>query len=83
MLDQMFDFLGLRRLERFKNEKRNVGSYFRKLTSEEREYSAAIFEEDIDKTEELLGWDCCDWRVIRTGHRQDRVVAGVGLQRPG
>jgi Sulfotransferase domain len=83
MLDRMFDFLGLRRLEGFKNEKRNVGSYSRKLTFEEREYSAAIFEEDIDKTEELVGWNCRDWRAIRTGHRQDRAVAGVGLQRPG
>ena len=83
MLDQMFDFLGVRRLQRFKNKRRNVGSYSRKLTDEEREYGAAIFQEDIDKTEELLGWDCRDWRVIRSGHRQDLGVAGIGLVRPG
>ena len=63
MLDQMFDFLGVRRLQRFKNKRRNIGSYSRKLTDEEREYGTAIFAEDIDKTEELLGWDCRDWRL--------------------
>lgn len=63
MLDRLFDFLGLRRLQRFKNKKRNVGSYSRKLTVEEREYAAAIFEADIKKTEQLLGWDCRDWRL--------------------
>jgi hypothetical protein len=63
MLDQMFDFLGVRRLQRFKNKRRNVGSYSRKLTDEEREHGAAIFEEDIAKIEELLGWDCRDWRL--------------------
>ena len=62
LLNQLFDFLGVKRLQRFKNEKRNVGSYSRKLTPEEREYAAAIFEDDITRTEELLGWDCSDWR---------------------
>lgn len=62
MLDRMFDFLGVHRLRRFKNKKRNVGSYSRKLSAEEREYASAIFETDIAKTEELLGWDCRDWR---------------------
>jgi Sulfotransferase domain len=83
MLNRLFDFLGLRGLQRFKNRKRNVGSYSRKLTVEEREYAAAIFEADIGETEELLGWDCRDWRSIRTEDRQDRGVAGLGLQRPG
>ena len=63
VLDRLFDFLGVGRLQRFKNGKRNVGSYSRKLTVEEREYATTIFEEDIYKTEELLGWDCRDWRL--------------------
>jgi hypothetical protein len=62
LLDQLFDFLGVKRLARFKNEKRNVGSYSRKLTTEEREYAAALFDDDIGRTEELLGWDCADWK---------------------
>lgn len=62
-VDRMFDFLGVRRLRRYKNKKRNVGSYSRKLTTAEREYAATLFEEDIAKTEKLLGWDCRDWRI--------------------
>lgn len=62
LVDRLFDFIGVKRLGRFKNEKRNVGSYSRKLTAPEREYAAAIFEDDITLTEELLGWDCADWK---------------------
>ncbi len=62
LLDRMFDFLGLRRKSHLKNRQRNVGSYSRKLTSEEREYANRIFDEDITKVEALLDWDCADWR---------------------
>ena len=62
LLDRMFDFLGVPRKSRLKNKQRNVGSYSRKLTSEEREYAGGIFDEDIAKIEALLGWDCPDWR---------------------
>jgi hypothetical protein len=62
VLDRVFDFLGVRRISRLKNKERNVGSYSRKITPEEREYAAAIFDEDITTVEELLGWDCSDWR---------------------
>ena len=58
----MFDFLGVRRITRLKNKQRNVGSYSRRTISEEREYAAAIFDEDITKVEAFLGWDCADWR---------------------
>ena len=63
LVNRLFDFIGVKQLSHFKNEKRNVGSYSRKLTAEEREYAAAIFEDDITLTEELLGWDCSDWRL--------------------
>ena len=63
IVDRMLDFLAVRRLQRFKNKKRNVGSYSRKLTAEEREHAARIFEDDIAKTEKLLGWKCSDWRL--------------------
>src|SRR5713226_5992541 len=62
LLDRMFDFLGVRRKSGLKNKQRNVGSYSRKLTSEEREYAGGIFDEDIAKVEALLGWECSDWR---------------------
>ncbi len=63
MLKRLFDFLGVQPLQRVKNKRRNVGSYSKKLTAEEREYAAGIFEDDIAKTENLLGWDCADWRL--------------------
>jgi hypothetical protein len=63
LLDRMFDFLGLRRKSHLKNRQRNVGSYSRKLTSEEREYADRIFDQDITKVEALLSWDCWDWRL--------------------
>jgi Sulfotransferase family len=60
--DRVFDFIGVKRLHRLRNKQRNVGSYSRKMTFEEREYGSTIFEEDITNVEDLLGWDCSDWR---------------------
>jgi len=61
-LDQVFDFLGVDRRPGLRNKERNVGSYSRKLTSEERQYGDSLFRADIVKIERLLGWDCSDWR---------------------
>jgi len=63
VLDRIFDFLGVRSVSRLKNKERNRGSYSRKITMQEREYAAAIFDDDISRVEELLDWDCSDWRV--------------------
>ena len=63
VLDRIFDFLGVRGVSRLKNKERNRGSYSRKITMQEREYAAAIFDDDISRVEELLDWDCSDWRV--------------------
>jgi hypothetical protein len=63
VVDQIFDFIGVDRRAGLKNKQRNVGSYSRKLTREEREYAAVIFAEDIAKIEKLLGWNCSDWRI--------------------
>ena len=62
IVDQIFDFIGVDRKPGLKNKERNVGSYSRKLTPQEREYAAGIFADDITKIEKLLGWDCRDWR---------------------
>jgi hypothetical protein len=62
IIDGIFDFIGVTAKSRLKNKSRNVGSYSRKLTSEEREYAGAIFNEDVSKIEGLLGWNCSDWR---------------------
>ena len=62
IVDGIFDFLGVERRSGLKNKQRNVGSYSRKLSAHEREYAAAVFDDDITKIEKLLGWDCADWR---------------------
>jgi len=62
ILDRLFDFLGVDRKAGLKNKERNVGSYSRKLTAEERAHAGAIFKDDISSVEKLLGWDCSDWR---------------------
>lgn len=62
VVQEIFDFLGVEPRSGLKNKQRNVGSYARKLTPEEREYAAGIFSEDIARIEKLLGWDCTDWR---------------------
>lgn len=67
----IFDFIGVPDQLRLKNKQRNVGSYSRKLTPEEREYADAIFDEDIFKIEKLLGWHCSDWRF------KAKVLTGV------
>ena len=63
VLDRIFDFLGVRGVSRLKNKERNRGSYSRKITMQEREHAATIFDDDISRVEELLDWDCSDWRV--------------------
>ena len=62
ILDRIFDFLAVRRISRLKNKERNVGSYSQKISAQEREYAAAVFDDDITKIQALLGWDCSDWR---------------------
>ena len=61
----MFDFLRIAK-KQVKNKHRNVGSYSRKMTANEREQVSVIFDADISKVEDLLGWQCSDWRTART-----------------
>jgi hypothetical protein len=62
LVNQVCDFLGVERRSGLKNKQRNVGSYSRKLTPAEREYGVRLFSGDIAKIEEMLGWECSDWR---------------------
>lgn len=71
IIHRIFDFIGVSGKSRLKNKQRNVGSYSRKLTAEEREYAGAIFDDDISGIEKLLGWNCSDWRF------ETKVSAGV------
>jgi hypothetical protein len=62
-LDSIFRFLGVEPLRRVRDRDRNVVPYPREMTAEERRYLYAIFGWDIGKLEELLGWDCSDWKL--------------------
>lgn len=61
-LDSIFRFLGVEPLRRIRDKDRNIVPYPREMTAEERRYLYAIFGWDIAKLEELLGWDCSDWK---------------------
>jgi hypothetical protein len=62
-LDSIFRFLGVEPLRRIRDKDRNVVPYERDMAAEERRYLYAIFGWDIAKLEELLGWDCSDWKL--------------------
>lgn len=64
-INNVFAFLGVRRLTNIKNKEQNAGPYQRKITAEEREYVSALFDEETERLEKMLGWDCSDWRCSR------------------
>ena len=70
-IDRLFDFLGVRRLTNLENKEQNAGPYQRKITAEERDYVAILFDEEITRLEAMLGWDCSDWRC------QSKIASSV------
>lgn len=56
-------FLGLEPLRRLKVKEKNTIPYARKMTSLERAKMSEIFDGDISELEQLLGWNCSDWRA--------------------
>jgi hypothetical protein len=62
-LDSIFGFLGVKPLTRIRKKDRNVVPYERDITPKERKYLYAIFADDIAKLEQMLGWDCSDWKL--------------------
>ena len=62
-LGSIFRFLGVKPLTRIRNKDRNVVPYQRAITPAERKYLYAIFADDIAKLEQMLGWDCSDWKL--------------------
>jgi hypothetical protein len=59
----VFRFLGVRPLAGLQNKDRNVVPYERAITAEERKHLYGLFAEDIAKLEQMLGWDCADWKM--------------------
>ena len=56
-------FLGVKPLTKLKNREQNLIPYERQITDEERAYLCSVYQEDIGRLEQLLGWDCSDWKV--------------------
>jgi hypothetical protein len=64
VVNHVFRFLGVKPLVRIKNREQNLIPYERKITPEERQHLYAQYEEDIARLEQLLGWDCSDWKAV-------------------
>jgi hypothetical protein len=62
-LDEIFEFLGVKLLRRVRDKDRNVVPYERAIRPDEREYLAGVFSAEIAKLEQMLGWDCSDWKL--------------------
>jgi hypothetical protein len=62
-LHSIFSFLGVKPLPSFRSKDRNVVPYQRAMNWEERAFLYNTFADDIAKLEQLLGWDCSDWKL--------------------
>ena len=62
-LNGIFEFLGVKPLQSVRDKDRNIVPYERTMTPEERKYLSTIFAVEIVKLEQMLGWDCSDWKV--------------------
>ncbi|MEY2543753.1 MAG: hypothetical protein QOE81_1214 [Verrucomicrobiota bacterium] len=61
-LDQIFEFLGVKRLRRVRDKDRNVVPYERGMRPDERKYLSGVFSAELTKLEQMRGWDLSDWR---------------------
>jgi hypothetical protein len=62
-LTSIFSLLGLQPLRSMRSKDRNVVPYERAMNWEERVFLCNLFVQDIIKVEQLLGWDCSDWKL--------------------
>jgi hypothetical protein len=59
----ILSFLGRKPLRSVRNKDRNIVPYERAMNWEERIFLYNLFAEDIAKVEQLLGWNCSDWKL--------------------
>ena len=59
----VLSFLGRKPSRSIRNKDRNIVPYERAMNWEERVFLYNLFAEDIAKLEQLLDWDCSDWRL--------------------
>ena len=62
-LASIFSFLERKPARSMRNKDRNVVPYERAINWEERVFLYNHFAEDISRVEQLLGWDCSDWKL--------------------
>ena len=62
-LVSIFSFLGLEPLRSVRSKDRNVVPYERVMNWEERIFLYNLFADDIAKLEQMLGWDCSNWKL--------------------
>jgi sulfotransferase family protein len=62
-LASIFSFLGRKPLRSVRSKDRNIVPYKRAMNWEERVFLYNLFAEDIARVEQMLGWDCSDWKL--------------------
>jgi len=62
-LTSIFSFLGRKPLRSVRSKDRNIVPYERAMNWEERVFLYNLFAEDIANVEQMLGWDCSDWKL--------------------
>ena len=63
-VNSVFEFLGVESSVTLKNREQNLIPYERRMTVEERLSVYEIYRSDITRLEELLNWDCSDWKPV-------------------
>jgi hypothetical protein len=64
MVNDVFRFLGVEPLATVRNREQNRIRYDRRMTPEERQFLVDTYRPDVSRLEELLGWDCSDWKQV-------------------
>jgi Sulfotransferase domain len=62
-LASIFSFLGCKPLRSVSSKDRNIVPYERAMNWEERVFLYNLFAEDIANVEQMLGWDCAEWKL--------------------
>jgi hypothetical protein len=62
-LASIFSFLGRKPRRSVRSKDRNIVPYERAMNWEERVFLYNLFAEDIGQVEQMLGWDCSDWKL--------------------
>ena len=62
-LVSIFSFLGVDPVRSVPGKDRNVVPYDRVMNWEERIFLYNLFADDIAQLEQILGWDCTDWKL--------------------